>query len=52
MKKKIALSYKGVKAEVGFINVVRSLPNRFVDSVGHFVFLDQMPFLWIPSLYC
>lgn len=49
MNKKIALSYKGEKAQVGFISVVRSLPNRYVDSVGHFVFLDQMPLKTYPT---
>lgn len=29
--------------QVGHMPVVRSLPNRYVDTVGHFIFLDQMP---------
>lgn len=43
MENNIALKYKGKAEQVGFIPVVRSLPNRYVDTVGHFTFLDQMP---------
>lgn len=43
MNKKIALKYKGQAKQVGFLPVVRSLPNRYVDAIGHFTFLDQMP---------
>jgi len=44
MKKKIIFQYGGHTENVGFMSVIRSLPNRFVDTVGHFVFLDQMPY--------
>lgn len=41
-QKKIMFKYAGKKEQVGFVPVVRSLPNSYVNSVGHFVFLDQM----------
>ncbi len=44
MKKKIIFQYSGHPEKMGFMSIIRSLPNRFVDTVGHFVFLDQMPF--------
>jgi len=44
MKKKIVFHYAGKPENMGFMSIVRSLPNRYVDTVGHFVFLDQMPY--------
>jgi len=44
MKKEITFQYSGNPENMGFMSIIRSLPNRFVDTVGHFVFLDQMPY--------
>ncbi len=44
MKKKIVFQYAGQSEKMGFMSIKRSLPNRFVDTVGHFTFLDQMPY--------
>jgi len=43
MEKKITYSIKGTNLEVGLTSVIRSLPNKYVNSVGPFVFLDQIP---------
>jgi redox-sensitive bicupin YhaK (pirin superfamily) len=42
MKKKISLSTKGQRADIGDITIYRMLPNRYVNAVGPFVFLDHM----------
>lgn len=42
MKKKISLSTKGHRADIGDITIYRLLPNRYVDAVGPFVFLDHI----------
>lgn len=44
MKKKILFQYSGQPEKLGFTTIIRSLPNRFVNTVGHFVFLDQIPY--------
>ncbi|MCF6361214.1 MAG: pirin family protein [Cyclobacteriaceae bacterium] len=44
MKKKIIFQYSGKPEKINFMSIVRSLPNRFVDTVGHFTFIDQVPF--------
>lgn len=43
MKKKISLSTKGQRADIGEYKIYRMLPNRYVDAVGPFVFLDHVP---------
>jgi redox-sensitive bicupin YhaK (pirin superfamily) len=42
MKKKISLSTKGQRADIGDITIYRMVPNRYVDAVGPFVFLDHI----------
>lgn len=44
MEKKIIFQYSGKPEKLGLTSIIRSLPNRFVDTVGHFVFLDQIPY--------
>jgi len=44
MTKNIIFQHTGHTEKMGFMSIVRSLPNRFVDAIGHFTFLDQMPF--------
>lgn len=44
MKKKIIFQFSGKPEQLGFTSIIRSLPNSFVDTVGHFVFLDQIPY--------
>jgi redox-sensitive bicupin YhaK (pirin superfamily) len=41
MKKKIEFSMQGHRADIGKITVQRLLPNRYVNAVGPFVFLDH-----------
>jgi redox-sensitive bicupin YhaK (pirin superfamily) len=43
MKKKTSFSGKGQRADVGHLNILRILPNRYADKVGPFVFLDHFP---------
>lgn len=43
MNRAINTIYPGQKDSVGFLSVVRSLPNPITSMVGHFVFLDQLP---------
>ena len=42
MKKKISLSGEGNRADIGEYKINRILPNRYVDAVGPFVFLDHL----------
>jgi redox-sensitive bicupin YhaK (pirin superfamily) len=42
MKKKISISTKGQRADIGDITIYRMVPNRYVDAVGPFVFLDHI----------
>jgi redox-sensitive bicupin YhaK (pirin superfamily) len=42
MKKQVTLTTKGHRADVGPYKVNRILPNRYVEAVGPFVFLDHM----------
>jgi redox-sensitive bicupin YhaK (pirin superfamily) len=42
MKKEIGFSTKGNRANVGLLNINRMLPNRYVNKVGPFVFLDYV----------
>jgi redox-sensitive bicupin YhaK (pirin superfamily) len=42
MKKKISLSTKGQRADIGDITIYRMVPNRYVNEVGPFVFLDHL----------
>lgn len=42
MKKKINLSTKGQRADIGDITIYRMVPNRYVNAVGPFVFLDHI----------
>jgi redox-sensitive bicupin YhaK (pirin superfamily) len=42
MKKKVSLSTKGQRADIGDYKIHRLLPNRYVDAVGPFVFLDHL----------
>ena len=44
MNKKIAFQYSGQPEHVGFMSIIKSLPNSFANTVGHFVFLDQIPY--------
>lgn len=43
MKRKIRFVTHGRRADVGEFKVYRILPNRHVDAVGPFVFLDHVP---------
>lgn len=43
MNRTISSIYPGLKDSVGFLSVVRSLPNPITRMVGHFIFLDQLP---------
>jgi redox-sensitive bicupin YhaK (pirin superfamily) len=40
-KKKISFSTQGQRADIGEYKIHRMLPNRYVDAVGPFVFLDH-----------
>jgi hypothetical protein len=42
MKKEIGFSTKGNRANVELLNINRMLPNRYVNKVGPFVFLDYV----------
>jgi redox-sensitive bicupin YhaK (pirin superfamily) len=41
--KKTIFSTKGQRADIGGIAIHRLLPNRYIDAVGPFVFLDHIP---------
>src|ERR1043165_9068149 len=41
MKKQISFSTRGYRADIGEYKINRILPNRYVDAVGPFVFLDH-----------
>ncbi|MDX2430312.1 MAG: pirin family protein [Bacteroides sp.] len=43
MLKQIELRYGGAAAQVGGQDLLRVLPNRFVDCIGPFTFLDYFP---------
>jgi len=43
MKQKTFLKYLGEKGQVGSFPIIRSLPNIYAKSIGHFVFLDLIP---------
>jgi redox-sensitive bicupin YhaK (pirin superfamily) len=43
MKKKISFSTQGQRADIGDYIIYRMLPNRYVQAVGPFVFLDHVP---------
>ena len=49
MKKVIAFKYEGQPEQVGFVPIIRSLPNRYIDTIGHFTLLDQMPYRDFPT---
>ncbi|AZA85497.1 pirin family protein [Chryseobacterium shandongense] len=42
MKKKSSCSTQGLRADIGPIEIIRILPNRYADAVGPFVFLDHV----------
>jgi len=42
MEKKIAAVFGGTNAQVGELKVNRLLPNRYIQAVGPFVFLDHL----------
>jgi len=42
MKKKTSFSAKGQRADIGDLQILRLLPNRYTDAVGPFVFLDHI----------
>jgi redox-sensitive bicupin YhaK (pirin superfamily) len=42
MKKTISFSSQGRRADIGEYKINRILPNRYIDSVGPFVFLDHL----------
>jgi redox-sensitive bicupin YhaK (pirin superfamily) len=42
MKKQISFSTQGQRADIGEYKINRILPNRYVDAVGPFVFLDHL----------
>lgn len=42
MKKQINLSTKGFRADIGHLTIYRIIPNRYVNAVGPFVFLDHL----------
>jgi redox-sensitive bicupin YhaK (pirin superfamily) len=42
MKKETGFSTKGNRVNVGLLNINRMLPNRYVNKVGPFVFLDYV----------
>ena len=42
MKKRITLITKGHREDIGEYKINRILPNRYVDAVGPFVFLDHL----------
>src|SRR5215510_3701444 len=42
MKKKISFTAQGNRADIGEYKINRILPNRYVDAVGPFVFLDHL----------
>ena len=43
MKRKIGFTTQGQRADIGEYIINRILPNRYVESVGPFVFLDHVP---------
>ncbi|MBI3510267.1 MAG: pirin family protein [Bacteroidetes bacterium] len=50
MKKKISFISQGHRADIGPYKINRILPNRYVDAVGPFVFLDHaMPMKHSPN---
>jgi redox-sensitive bicupin YhaK (pirin superfamily) len=42
MKKKIILRTQGRRADIGEYVIERILPNKFIDSIGPFIFLDHV----------
>ena len=42
MKKKSSFSTQGQRADIGYLEISRMLPNRYADAVGPFVFLDHI----------
>jgi redox-sensitive bicupin YhaK (pirin superfamily) len=42
MKKKVSVTSRGSRADIGELAINRILPNRYVDAVGPFVFLDHL----------
>jgi redox-sensitive bicupin YhaK (pirin superfamily) len=42
MKKKISFTTQGTRADIGEYKINRILPNKYVDAVGPFVFLDHL----------
>ncbi len=50
MRKEISFSGRGQRADIGDMVIYRIVPNRYVDAVGPFVFLDHIgPTLHIES---
>lgn len=49
MKKKTSFSAKGQRADIGNLQILRLLPNRYTDAVGPFVFLDHLVPMVHPS---
>jgi redox-sensitive bicupin YhaK (pirin superfamily) len=45
MEKNIQLVTQGKRADVGEYTVYRIIPNRYVNTVGPFIFLDHLPLL-------
>jgi redox-sensitive bicupin YhaK (pirin superfamily) len=41
IKKKVTITSEGFRADIGPYKIMRILPNRYVDAVGPFVFLDH-----------
>lgn len=42
IKKQVSFSTYGQQTQVGAMEIVRLLPNRYADAVGHFVLLDHI----------
>ncbi|GAA4914887.1 pirin family protein [Mucilaginibacter defluvii] len=42
MKKRSSFSTQGQRADIGYLEISRVLPNRYADAVGPFVFLDHI----------
>lgn len=43
MKRKISFTTQGKRSDIGDFKIYRLLPNRYLSSVGPFVFLDHVP---------
>jgi redox-sensitive bicupin YhaK (pirin superfamily) len=43
MKRKVGFVSQGKRADIGDYEIYRILPNRYVEAVGPFIFLDHLP---------